>query len=285
MALGAVIGSVFGLASAFANKGADDAAVAAQNDATNRQYQYNTDMWNWSWEDTQAREKYAQQGIDIQRGNIESEYGYRDETAARDWAAGMRIQDFKYTNELKQFIQSEKNYSSQLKFNNIAAAMAHESEQRKLKEIKIGQAFQAEDRMISSIEKEGEAQATGQAGRSMGKRLQAEGMKTGMAEGRAMESARSAETQFQKSIAKINLEKYGADLNAEAQRMIKPEREPALPKPMKLPRPVLQDAYVSKKPPAPVKGAMATSAGWGGVLGAAGGVMAATSGVKDWKSW
>ena len=278
MGLGGFIAGFLGLGASFANKGADDARVAEINAAVDRQYGYDVDIWDWEWEDIQAREKYTQEGIDIQRANNESEYSYRDETAARDWVAGMRIQDFKYTNELKQFIQSEKNYSNQLKFNNIAAAMAHESEKRKLEEIKIGQAFQSEDRMIASIEKEGEAQATGQAGRSMGKRIQAEGMKKGMAEARAIESTRSAERQFMASVQKINLEKYGADLNAEAQRMIKPEREPALPKPMKLPRPVLQDAYVPKRRPKPVRGARATSAGYGGVLSAAGSLAAGTIG-------
>jgi hypothetical protein len=280
MAWGALVGGLFGLAGAFANKGANDAAVAAQNEATNRQHGYNMDMWNFNYDEAVRYSGYQQEGIENQRKNIAAEYGRLDKLDSRDWVHSMRIQDFEYANNLKQFIASEKNYSSQLKFNNIAAAQAHESEQRKLKEIKIGAAFNSQSRMMQALEAEGEAQASGQAGRSMGKRLQAANAKAGFNEAIAMESIASAEKQFSKSIQKINIEKMGADLAAEAARMIKPERAPALPKPIKRPLPILQDAFVPKKPPAPVKGAMATSAGWGGVLGAAGSLAAGTIG-KD----
>lgn len=284
MALGLLVGGVLGLAGAFANKGAGDAQAAAQNAATERQFAYDTDMWNFNFDEAVRTSKYQQEGIEIKRKNIADEYGRLDKLDARDWVHSMRIQDFEYANNLKQFIASEKNYSSQLKFNNIAAAQAHESEQRKLKEIKIGAAFNSQSRMMQALEAEGEAQASGQAGRTMGKRLQVANAKAGFNEAIARESIASAEKQFSKSIQKINIEKMGADLAAEAARMIKPERAPALPKPIKRPLPVLQDAYVPKKPPAPVKGAMATGPGWGGVLGAAGGLVASTSNA-DFKKW
>lgn len=278
--IGAVVGGLFGIAGAFANKSAGDAQAAAQNEATNRQHGYNMDMWNFNWEEAQRTSKFQQEGIDIQRGNIEREYGFRDDLAKRDWVHSMRIQDFQYTNDLKQFIQSEKNYASQLKFNNIAAAQAYESEQRKLKEIKIGQAFQQQDMMVKGLQEEGQAQASGQAGRSQAKAMQAAVASYGRNLAVLAESITSAEKQSNISMKKISVEKMGADLAAEAQRMIKPERAPALPKPVKLPRPVLQDAYVPRKPPAPVKGAMATGAGWGGVISAVGSTIASTG----WKS-
>ena len=284
MAWGAVIGAAFGLAGAFANKGAGDAQAAAQNEATNRQHGYNMAMWDYNYDEAVRYSRHQQEGIDIQRRNIAAEYGRLDEVDSRDWTHKMRIQDFEYKNDLKQYIASEKNYAAQLKFNNIAAAQAYESEQRKLKEIKIGEAFNAQSRMMQALEAEGEAQASGQAGRSMGKRLQAANAKAGFNEAIARESIASAEKQFTKSIQKINIEKMGADLAAEAARMIKPERAPALPPPIKRPLPVLQDAYVAKKPPAPVKGAMATGPGWGGVLGAAGGLVSSTSGA-NFKKW
>lgn len=280
MAWGALVGGLFGLAGAFADKSSNDAAVAAQNQATERQYGYDMSMHAYNWEEAQRTSRYQQEGIDIQRGNIERQYGFQDDLSKRDWAHSMRIQDFEYANQLKQFIASEKNYSSQLRFNNIAAAQAYESETRKLKEIKIGQAFQQQDMVVKALQEEGEAQATGQAGRSQAKAIQSSVASYGRNLAVLAESITSAEKQFDTSIKKINIEKMGADLAAEAARMIKPERAPALPKPVKLPRPVLQDAYVPRKPPEPIKGAMATSSGWGGVLSSAGSLAIGTIGKK-----
>lgn len=247
-----VIGGIFGAASSDSNR-------QAQNQAIDRQYDYDKDVWNFNFQEQQRQFDYLKKGNQIQRQNIEDEYFHRDYLAKQDWAYRMRIADFEYGNSLRQYAQSEKNYQKQLQFNNIAAAQAYESEQRKLKEIKIGQAFQQQDLMVQSLKEEGEAQVTGQSGRSQGKALQSAIAAYGRNLSILAESISSAEKQFDVSMKKISIEKLGADLAAEAARMIRPERQPALPKPIALPRPVLQDPLEPKKPPAPIKGAKAAN--------------------------
>ena len=72
--------------------------------------------------------------------------------------------------------------------------------------------------------------------------------------------------------------KYGADLEAEARRMLRPERTPDPEKPLDLPIPVYQDPLAPEKPPEPIQGALmqqSSGSSFGSVGGAAvGGALA-----------
>lgn len=253
------IGGILGVLGMGASAVAANQQREAQNQAIEKQYEYDTAVWDFNFDEAKRQYDFLKEGNNIQRQNIEDEYFHRDYINQQDWVNQMRIADFEYSNALKQFAQSEKNYKQQLQFNNIAAAQAFESEQRKLREIKIGQTFQQQDLMVRSLQEEGAAQASGQAGRSQGKALQSAVASYGRNLAVLAESISSAEKQFNSTMRKLSVEKLGADLAAEAARMIKPERAPALPKPVALPRPVLQDPLEPKKPPKPVKGAKAAN--------------------------
>ena len=61
--------------------------------------------------------------------------------------------------------------------------------------------------------------------------------------------------------AEIALQKYGADLRADAVRMLKPDKAPSIPAPLALPTPTYTDPMSPTKPPAPVMGAKADTGG------------------------
>ncbi len=63
----------------------------------------------------------------------------------------------------------------------------------------------------------------------------------------------SAERQSRENLRNIDLSKYGADLAAEGNRMLRPDRLPAMPVPIATPRAVFQDPRKPKKPPKPIK--------------------------------
>ena len=58
--------------------------------------------------------------------------------------------------------------------------------------------------------------------------------------------------------------KAGADLDAEARRMLSPSKQPYAPEPLDLPDLVYQDPLAPEKPPEPIEGAMLQSSGGGG---------------------
>jgi len=69
------------------------------------------------------------------------------------------------------------------------------------------------------------------------------------------ESVKSAERDFNSQNMKIANDLFGANLKADAARRSKPGERVAIPKPLELPRPDIQDPYKPGDPPEPIKGA------------------------------
>tara|TARA_Y100001938_G_C7974122_1_gene370864 strand:- start:294 stop:911 length:618 start_codon:yes stop_codon:yes gene_type:complete len=61
--------------------------------------------------------------------------------------------------------------------------------------------------------------------------------------------------------AEIALAQYGADMKAEAGRMLEPDQAPDIPGPLDLPTPEYVDPMNPTKPPEPIKGAKAATGG------------------------
>lgn len=161
---------------------------------------------------------------------------YQDRLAIREYNFGVAQQKHEYETAMRAYAQSEQNYKLQLQFNNIAAGQAYEAEREKLREVKIGAAFQSQDMMVENVQEEGAAAARGQSGRSAGKAVQSAAASYGRNVAILEESMKSAERQTLSNFEKIRVEKLGADLAAEAARMLRPERGPSLPRPEPLPR-------------------------------------------------
>lgn len=260
----AIIGGVLTAGSIGLNLAGGAAKDRAAQDAVNRQYK--SDMRNYSFQNREMRRRYRydKKSLDILKQNTETELRFKEETARREHGYQLAIQAYEQRNAERQWQQSEKIYKQQLSFNNVAAARAYESERRKLEEIKIGQAFQAQDMLVESLQEEGKA-ALMQSGRSAGKGRQTSLAAYGRNVAILEESLKSAQKQHISNLQKIDLEKLGSDLAAEAARMLKPERLPEIPPPLALPRPKYQKVFKPKKPPKPIKGAAATG-GFSGAL-------------------
>jgi hypothetical protein len=259
----AIIGGVLTAGSIGLNIAGGASKDAAAREAVARQHK--SDMRNWRYQNREQkrRYKYDKEGLDILKGNTETELLYKEGLANREYGYQLAIQGYEQRNAERQWAQSEKNYKQQLSFNNLAAARAYEAESRRFEEIKIGQAFQSQDMMVESLQEEGKAALT-QAGRSGRKAVQSSLASYGRNVAILDESLRSAQKQHVTNLQKVDLEKLGADLAAEAARMIKPERLPEIPPPLALPRPKYQDIFRPKKTPRPIKGVAAT----GGMSGA-----------------
>jgi len=64
--------------------------------------------------------KFFNEGVKIQRQNIEEEYAYRDQTALDSWRYQMGIRAFDYNQEKRAFALRQQSALQQLNFNNIA---------------------------------------------------------------------------------------------------------------------------------------------------------------------
>ena len=234
---------------------------SAQQAALDRQYKYDKKLYRYNWNQAKRDYRYSTRSREIAIANEEAELGWREATAQNDFNHSMAIRDYEYNMQMKAYNKSEQTFKQQLNFNNIAAQVAMESENRFLEEQNIATAFENQDLFVQALEAEGKAAARGQAGRSAGKAIQSVLAQVGRNQAILAESLVSAEKQYNVNLRKIATDKYGADIGAEANRMIRPELAPALPKPIALPRSIFQEPQKPRKPPKPIRGVASGSFG------------------------
>lgn len=226
--------------------------TAYQNSANAATNKYNSQLYRYNWREAKRDYRFANRGVDIARQNESAERGWRDQTALLDYQHGMAIRDYEYGMQMRAYNKSEETYKQQLNFNNMAAQVAMESEDRWLDERFKETAFANQDLMVQLLQEEGKAGLV-QSGRSAGKAVQSAMAAAGRNQAILVESLVSAQKQSTVNRKKIQTDKYGADLQADANRMLKPEIAPALPKPIPLPTTIFQNPQRPKKPPKPPK--------------------------------
>ncbi len=152
----------------------------------------------------------------------------------------------------------------------------------KRKKIKAGATSQLRQAGISALKAKGKAAARGQAGRAAAKTLnaiqaEANAVESDIVNELMMDTAQvdmdllvSRHQNMQDNLAlelsrnnlvaadsltrrQIEMQRIQADIEAEANIMLKPQIAPPLPKPLALPRPEFQEIYEPKQGPAPAK--------------------------------
>jgi hypothetical protein len=253
--------------------------ASAQNRAVEKQYKYDLQAWKYSTKRTKAD---YQHNLDQWRYNVQNEEtlgAFKDATNLQDWQYQIKIQQADYANQLKQYAKSEQIYNQQLTFNQLAQSAAVEAEYRKLEDATNELAFQNQDIIIKALQAEGTTAVKGQVGRSADKAEQAEFASFGRNQAILAQSLISAQGDAQSALRKIANDKFGADLAAEANRMLAPERAIEPPKPLRTPRAQYLKPRDLKKydfGPKPISGAKADV--FGSVLGAVGSGLASVAG-------
>jgi len=258
----ATLSLLFGIGSSAAGIFGAGAQDSAAREAQARQDRYNRQAWRMNKRSMMADYRYQKRGVNIARQNEEMLGAYKDATNLQDWQYALKIQDYEYRSQMRQYAKSEQIYGQQLTFNNMAAAAAREAEYRRLEDATNEIAFQNQDIVIKAMESEGAAAVKGQQGRSANKSEQAIVASLGRNQAILAESLISARGETKAALQKIAADKYGADIAAEAARMLKPERLPQPPKPLTTPRAIFQDPRRPRNfdfGPRPVSGAVASS--------------------------
>jgi hypothetical protein len=220
--------------------------------------------WRYGKKSTKADYRHSVKQWRLNEQNEETLAAFKDATNLQDWQYNLKIQDFEYASQMKQYAKSEQIFKQQLTFNKMAQAAANEAEYRKLEDTTKELAFQNQDIVIKALQSEGAAAVRGQQGRSAEKLEQAQFAALGRNQAILAESLLSAKADTGAALRKIANDKFGADLAAEANRMLRPDRMPTPPKPLTTPRAEYLKPRKPKKfdfGPKPIKGAMASSAG------------------------
>jgi hypothetical protein len=224
--LGAIAGAVSAGASIFGGISGSNAAADA-NAAAEAAYEEQKEL---AEENAKLQNEYNKKVFEAEKKDYYAQREFQYETAVKDWQYRNTIQDYNYLQSVRQFSKSVENYGDQLGFNRIAAQQAYDSEQAALNDFLTGQAFDKEGQLIESLQAQGRAQ-TGQAGRSRGKAVQSSLAEYGRNMAIMKESLSSTAAQTQRNMRDIAIRKYGSDLSAKAQLMLKPDILPYAPAP------------------------------------------------------
>jgi hypothetical protein len=260
----AFLETILSIGGALAGGLGGQAEADAQNAAIKAQHKYSMQAWRYSKRSAMADWRHSTKQWRLNEKNEETLGAFKDATNLQDWLYNLKIQDFEYASQMKQYAKSEKIYGQQLTFNQMAQAAANEAEYRKLEDTMKEMAFQNQDIVIKALQSEGVAAVKGQQGRSAEKMEQAEFAALGRNQAILAESLLSAKADTASALRKIANDKFGADLAAEASRMLRPDRLPQPPKPLTTPRAEYLKPRKPKKfdiGPMPIKGAMASSTG------------------------
>lgn len=253
-----VIGAVLGLGATVAGSVANNNATAQQradqDRAIQQQFDYDNKVYEFNWQESLRDYEYLLDQTSIRRAEEETIGRLKDRMALDQYKYNLAIREFDYMNSMLQYQKSEQIYQQQLGYNNLAAQQAAESERQKLRETVMASAFENQDMMIELLQQEGLIQARGVAGNSTEKMMQASMAQLGRNQAVLAESLTSAQRQTNRNLENVYLQKYGADLAAEANRMLKPMKAPAPPVPYQTPRATFQDPRMPVKGPAPIKG-------------------------------
>ena len=277
--IGAIIGGAL-ISTAGSLIGGSKAAGAAkeqanlQNEATQRQLEYDTEAWEMKKDQLLSQRDYLVQEIELKAEQEGKLAGFRDATNLRQYNYDLQIRNRQQASNQQQFQRSNQIYADQLTLNEQAHVRGREQELAKLAEIEQEAAYDANEAYIDSLMKEGALRARGVTGRTAEKLAATTalsyGSKISMLNAQMLNA--SANTDF--AIESIGRERTAADLRAYAAKMLDPG---ILPMPIE-PLPTPQATFIYPRVyedydfgPRPVLGAMASpgaaaSGVWGSTI-------------------
>jgi len=211
-----IVGGIFGASSASKQNKAAEKAQKKQEAIAKKQ--------------AQITNTYNKKAFEAERKDYFAAREFQYESALKQWKYDTEVQDLRYLQDVKSYEASVANYGQQMFYNNVAYQAARESNQASYNELLDSVAFEEESTLVQNLEAEGRA-ALGQAGVSRGKALQAMAAKKGRDLAVLQASVKSSEEEFIRNNYDLALQKYGADMQAKANLMIRPESLPELIKP------------------------------------------------------
>ena len=212
----AIVGGIMGSRSASRQNRANRRAARKQRKIAKKQAKI-TNKYNRASYKAEKKDYYAARQ-------------FQYEMAVKQFQYDTAVQDFRYLQDVKAYGKSVENYGQQLVYNNIAYQSAKDSQMAAYNETLDGAAYEKQDMLVSQLQSAGNASML-QAGASRGKAMQAVAAQQGRDLAVLRASLVSSEKELQRSMMDIALEKYGADMQAKAELMIRPEALPALIEP------------------------------------------------------
>ena len=256
-----------------ADKAAKDAANRS-NEATDKQYEYDLELYRLSQDKIEADREQAVENILIQAENEGRRADFQDATNLRNYQYNLQIRNREQESLDQQYLKSDVLYDNQITLNRLSEKTAQDNEYRKLEDIQAEAAFDAQEANIKQLIAEGQFRARGMKGGTAAKATQVTYADLGRVLSQINESQDNAGRMARAVLEEVSQDRVSADLAAFAQKMLPPG---ILPEPLtplatprsnfQLPREIIQGDFG----PEPIRGAYASPAAaankvWGSII-------------------
>ena len=199
---------------------------------------------------------YQQRLSDIatQRQNTYQQIAFQQDTAADEYKYRLAIRQFDFENQVRMYNRSEEIYGMQLGYNAKAAKTAMKEQAQMYDEAISGLAFEQQDQLVQMLKEQGAIAARGVAGNSSARELGSVAAQFGRNQAIMASELTSLNRMMGNREDQIRLGLEGANMGAEANRMLKPRIGPAPVAPRALPIPKFNLPMAPVRGPAPQMG-------------------------------
>ena len=252
-----------------------------QNKAVQRQFEYDTELWNMSKDKRIADHAFLIEGIEIQKRNEAQIAAYTDQVTAQKYAHNLAIWDYQNKSQQAQFAKSEEVYKGRINQNEQSAAAARQGARTKFEELQRQVSYDNQDQQIEHIITMNAV--SNNSGLSRSDFTQSQRALRGYSQAKLYQTVLSGSNNLIQDLKDIALDKSAANLSAFAQKMLKPGILPKPPAPLPTPTAEYQMPRALEEydfGPPPVMGARASvsAAGSAAFWGTAGKGIASAAG-------
>ena len=273
-AIGAGVSIVGGIIGGKKQEKAAKEAANTQNEATDKQYEWDLELYKLNQEKIEADRAEALESILLQAENEGTRADFQDASNLRQYQYSLQIRNREQESLNEQYLKSDLLYNSQITLNRLAEKTAQDNEYRKLEDIQAEAAFDAQEANIKQLIAEGQFRARGMKGGSADKAAQVTYADLGRVLSQINESQDNAGRMARAVLEEVSQDRISADLAAFAQKMLPPGTLPDPLVPLATPRSQFQlprEIVRGDFGPEPIRGAYASPAAaankvWGSVI-------------------
>ena len=237
-------------------------AADASNEATERQFEYDTQKWEMSKDKLVADREYAIQQITNNAQNERKIADFKDAQNLQQYAYNLKIRNQEQYSLDQQFQKSDQLYNAQVTLNSQAAEAARVEEYNRHSDVRVEAQFNEREAYLQALRDEGTLRSKGIKGRSAAKGVQATYADLSRQLDLIDATVESSGTAMLSAIEEISRDHVSADLASYAQKMLDPGVLPMPITPMATPvSNIVMPRALGEYDfgPQPVRGAMATA--------------------------
>jgi hypothetical protein len=205
---------------------ATEEMVRLQKEADEKQFQYDTDVYQQAKQTAIDNRAHAIKEIELRVKNEGKIAAHKDAMNQASYNYNMQIRNQQQELNDRMYAKSEDVYDKQLGINAANEKAAKMDERRKLREIETEKRYDQQDVYLEALEAEGAIRARGLSGRSIDKAASVTALKASTALSLLDLSLDNATVAAQSAIRDIGRERVIKDINAYAAKMLDPGELP-----------------------------------------------------------